>query len=455
MEEAIDAWRRLEGADNLMPVWADGDKVRTVRFSNTVARELARLVTQSIDIKVENQRGESATSGSVQQALDKAFLTKSQDVIEKVIRLGGVMAKWNGSGIDYLTPDRFLITDFDSNGEITGVIFFSHYREGQTVYTRAEYHRYELDDNNIKSYKISNKAFKSESDNSIGGEVSLSSTRWSDIQPETTIANLDKPLFSYLKNPFSNTIDSDSPLGVSLFSECMEELRWLDIALSSMGTEVEESAPILFVDESAIMYAKNNGITLPKFVRGMNAGINPEGTLQQWQPALQVESRREGINLYLSIISYKCGFDAGYFVFNGQNIEMATATQVEATERRTVNTVLSYRNLLDRPDSNGDGRVGFIHDLAYIINAMHAANGEIAPTEYGNYTLYCDFADLTENREENKNFDYQLTLQGFMSKARFLVRNLGMTEDEAQQMVAEAQEERTAEAQAAGALFGA
>ena len=106
-----------------------------------------------------------------------------------------------------------------------------------------------------------------------------------------------------------------------------------------------------------------------------------------------------------------------------------------------MNTVLSFRNLLDRPDSNGDGRIGFVHDLAFMINAMQAAAGEIAPVEYGNYTLYCDFADLTENREENKAFDYQLTQNGYMSKVRFLVRNLGLTEQEAQEMVAEAKAE--------------
>ena len=453
MENAIDLWKRLEGSDGLIPAWVDGDKVRTVRFSNTVARELSRLITQSIDIKVENERGTTDTSNAIQSALDTAFLQKSQDVMEKAIRLGGVMAKWNGDGIDYLTPDRFLVTDYDSNGVITGAIFFSQYHEGRTVYTRAEYHRYRKDADGLKAYQISNRAFKSDSDGSIGSEVSLLSTRWADIQPETTISSLEKPLFVYLKNPFSNTIDPDSPLGVSIFSECIEELRWLDIAMSTMGTEVEESAPIMFVDSSAVQFAKENHIILPKFIKGMQMGISPESTIQQWQPALQTESRKEAINFYLSIISYKCGFDAGYFVFNGQTIEAATATQVEATERRTVNTVLAFRNLLDRPNTNGDGRVGFVQDIAYIINAMQAANGQILPREYGNYALYCDFADLTQNAEEEKAFDYQLTQNGYMSKVRFLVRNLGLTEQEAQEMVQEARAEMQEAAQAAGALF--
>lgn len=440
MESAIEKWRALEGAGGLTPSWCDGT-IRTVRFSNTVARELARLITQSIDIKVETDRGDGRTAKAMQAALDGEFLQQAQETMEKVIRMGGVMAKWNGAGIDYLTPDRFLITNYDSNGKITGAIFFSSYTKGKTIYTRAEYHRFEEVDEGVRHYKISNRAFASDNVNTLGGAVELSKTKWADIEPEVEIASLEKPLFAYLKNPFSNTVDQDSPLGVSLFSDCMEELRWLDIAMSTLGTETENSTPVMFVDDAAVMYASNRGIRLPKFIRGMQSGIDPNKTVQQWQPTLQVASRKEGINFYLSIISYKCGFDAGYFVFDGQKIEAATATQVEATERRTVNTVLSFRNLLDRPDSNGDGRIGFVHDLAFMINAMQAAAGEIAPVEYGNYTLYCDFADLTENREENKAFDYQLTQNGYMSKVRFLVRNLGLTEQEAQEMVAEAKAE--------------
>ena len=53
MENAIQLWKLLENGK--LP-WVDED-VRTIRFSNTVARELASLITQDIDIKVQKQRG--------------------------------------------------------------------------------------------------------------------------------------------------------------------------------------------------------------------------------------------------------------------------------------------------------------------------------------------------------------------------------------------------------------
>ena len=248
-------------------------------------------------------------------------------------------------------------------------------------------------------------------------------------------------------------IDPDSPLGVSSFSECTEELRWLDIAMSTFGVETEQSKPAMFVDEGTIMFAKNAGIEIPDFIMGLKRGANANNTVQQWNPTLQTQARIDGINFYLSILSYKAGFDPGYFVFNGQSISIATATQVEATERRTVNTVLSYRNLLDRPNSNGDGRVGFVHSIAYIIDTMSVMTGVTAPADYGNYELYCDFADITANEQEDKMFDYQLANAGYMSKARFLVRRLGLTEDEALAMVQEAAQEQMALSKNQGGLF--
>lgn len=382
MDAAIRLWTQLESGK---PPWVDGD-TRTIRFSNTVARELAKLVTQNIDIKVQAKYGAGGTAERIQGAIDDYFLKNAQEIVGNQIMLGGVMAKWNGKGMDYIPPDRFLVTEFDSNGEVTGAIFFSYYQKEKRFYTRAEWHRFE--DGSVRNgtgktvsirrYRVSNKAFVSDNQNEIGRPTDLKNTRWADIVPEFTVENLEKPLFVYIRNPYSNTIDPDSPLGVSCFSECIEELRWLDIAMSAMGTETENSTPVMFVDVNMVKFANDHDIKLPKFVHKLDLGGMAKESIEEWQPQLQVSNRIEGINFYLSIISYKTGFDPGFFVFDGQNVQMATATQVESTERRTVNTVLSYRSLLDRPNSNGDGRIGAIHDIVYIINAMSVINGECA-----------------------------------------------------------------------------
>lgn len=455
MDAAIKLWGQLESGK---PPWVKGD-TRTIRFSNTVARELAKLITQNIDIKVQSKYGTGETAKRIQKAIDDCFLKNAQRIMQDVIMLGGSMAKWNGKGMDYIPPDRFLVTEFDSNGEVTGAIFFSYYQKEKKFYTRAEWHRFEDGERrdeagesvSVRVYRVSNKAFVSDNQDEFGRPTDLKNTKWTDIVPEFTAENLEKPLFVYIKNPYSNTIDPDSPLGVSCFSECVEELRWLDIAMSTLGVETEDSEPKMIVGQSAIQYAEANGIELPRMVLKTGLDDMTDKPFEQWQPTLQVASRTDGINFLLSIISYKTGFDPGYFVFNGQTISVATATQVEATERRTINTVGDYRDILSCPDSNGDGRIGAIHDIAYIMDAMSVINRESAPSEFGNYEIYADFADLTRNAEEDRSRALLLTDKGFYPKWYYLVHNEGFTEEEARAIVAEAKSEN--EPQESG-LFG-
>lgn len=440
MDNAIKLWEQLESGK---PPWVKED-TRTIRFSNTVARELSKLVTQNIDIKVQSKYGSGETAEKIQKAIDDYFLKNAQEIIGNQIMLGGVMAKWNGKGMDYIPPDRFLVTEFDSNGDINGAIFFSYYQKEKKFYTRAEWHRFEnfaRRSNSevemyepVRVYRVSNKAFVSDQQDEIGRPTDLKNTKWADIVPEFTAENLEKPLFVYIKNPYSNTIDPDSPLGVSCFSECIEELRWLDIAMSTMGVETEDSAPKMIVGQSAIQYAQTNGIELPRMVLKTGLDDMTDKPFEQWQPELQVTSRTEGINFYLNVIAMKTGFSEGYFTFNEKQ-GLATATQVEADERRTINTMMMYRQVLDRPNSNGDGRVGSIHDIAYIINAMSVINEEVVPSEYGNYELFCQFDDPFQNTEEDRQRAYQLMLQGIYPKWYYLSRYEGFTEDEARALV--------------------
>lgn len=466
MEKAIKLWEQLEGAHDLAPPWVKG-KVETIKFSNTIADELAKLITQNIDIKVQGIRtGEMPKQ--MQKIIDEYVLQQSNDFMCDVAKFGGVMAKWDGKGIQFLRPDMFLVTEFNSNGEILGAIFFSYHAEGKKYYTRAEWHRFEgraLHLNNdgtampVRLYRISNKAFKSDNKDEIGREVPLSQTIWSDIVPEVYAENIEKPLFCYIKCPGSNIIDPGSPLGVPCFANCIAEFKALDTAWSTMQSENRKSDPMMIVDQTVIKSANELKLELPEWVANVGTLDMSNGTggdtVQMWQPTLQVASRKEAINFYISVIGFKCGFDPGYFVFDGQTVQMATATQVRVTQKRTADTVSSYRDVLDRPMPNGDGRVGAIHDIAYIINVMLLAYGAdgmgIPDSENGNYELFCSFSDLLANEEEDAVMDLQLANQGYIPKWKWLVLHRGYTEAEAKKMVAEAKSENE---QGNGGLFG-
>lgn len=467
MENAIKLWEQLEGAHNLTPPWVKG-KVETIKFSNTIADELAKLITQNIDIKVEGVRS-GAMPEQMQKSIDDYFKKNATEIMCDVAKFGGVMIKWGRNGIDKMRPNRFLVTEYESNKDILGCIFFFCHQNGKKIYTRAEWNRFEeITETNketgetetVKVYRISNKAFLSDNPNEIGREVPLSSTIWKEIKEEMTIPNIKKPLFCYIKCPTRNTIDPDSPLGVPCFTNCIAEFKALDTAWSTMQSENRKSDPMMIVDQTVIRNTNDLGMELPEWVANVGtldmSNSNGGDTVQMWQPTLQVAPRKEAINFYISVIGFKCGFDPGYFVFDGQTIQMATATQVRVTQKRTADTVSAYRDILDSPMSNGNGRVGAIHDIAYIINVMllrydkegNAVNGE----EYENYKLFCSFADLLANEEEDAAMDLQLANQGFMAKFRWLILHRGYTEEEAKKMVEEARKE--SESNQNSSLFG-
>ena len=463
MDDAIKLWEQLESGN---PPWLKESNGRTIAFWNTIAEELAKLITQNIDVKVQGTRS-GEMPDKMQKIIGKYFLQNATDNIHAMVFFGGVMVKWDGKGTEYLTPDMFLITEFDSNKDVWGAIFFSYHSVGKKFYKKAEWHRFETEtiknsetgeDETVRIYHISTKAFVSDNQDEFGKEIPLSQTKWADIAPDFWVENLEKPLFRYIKCPIYNFIDSGSPLGVSCFANCIEEFRLLDIAMSTMGKETKNSAPMMIVDQSVIGYADQNGIELPEFVANVGNLDTSNGTggspVAQWQPTMQVTSRKEGINFYLSVIGFKCGFDPGYFVFDGQTIQVATATQVRVTQKRTADTALSYRDILDKPNSNGEGRIGAIHDIAYIINAMLVINGDVLLSENGNYKLFCSFADLLKNEEEDAAMDLQLANQGFMAKWKWLVLHRGYTEEEAKKMVQEAVEERNANQPEESRLFG-
>ena len=442
MESAITEWLYLEeGTPKLLNGFIPEKRVQedliSIRFPNLIAHELSELVMQSIDCRVESR--DKIRAGVLQSKIDKYFCEGASSLLERVIMLGGLFLKFNGEGFDEVSPDRFLVTNFQSDGTITGGIFFTYMQDGKDFYTRAEWHRFDGVDADGKSlYKVSNRAFKSKLDGDVGRQIRLSEVdEWSNILPEVEFHGLEKPLFVYVKTPRVNTVDAYSPLGESVFQRSLPVLTILDTAMSALNRETNQSNPMMVVDPVSLQVAKDHGVEIPPYVMALGKP-SVDNYVEQWQPKLQTDERLKTVQWAISYIAVNSGFDASHFMFNGQIISVNTATQVEALERHTINTVLEYRKLFDRPETNGTGRVGYLHDLAYILDVMLTMQGVLDERYFGRYKLYSDFADLTSNEEENKAFDFKLAESGYMSKARFLVRHLGVTMEEAKAMVEEA-----------------
>ena len=434
MNNALKKWDNISTGK---PPWKNAeDEIDTVNMAKHISDTRAKLTTLDIGIGI---------SGSVRadflQTLADDLLKRLPDRIAEADRLGGIMIKWNGETWDYVLPGNFGITAKDDNGEIVGAIFASHTSEGKAHYTRLEYHRFEGADANGPIYVVTNKAFKNQIEGNksvLGSPVKLQSVAaWANMQDEVKISNLEKPLFAYYRVPGANTVDSSSPLGLSVFANAITELKAIDIAISRKNTEVEDSKHVTFVGQTVIQNAINKGIQLPRFVKGLGLGINDGETtaIHEHVPTIQTDARIKDINFNLSMAGVKCGFSEGVFVMDGQT-GMITATQVESDDRDTIQTIKADRDALKDA----------LEQAFYGADAMITLLN-LAPL--GEYEINFNFGDITYSYEEDKAAWRYYAQQGWVPKWLYFVKFEGMSEEEAKALTAEA-----AEANMEPGLFG-
>jgi A118 family predicted phage portal protein len=419
MNNALRLWDRVSTGK---PPWLNADDdIQTVNMAKHISDTRAKLTTLDIGIALSG----SPRAEYLQDIVDD-MLKRLPDRIAEADRLGGLMIKWNGQTWDYILPGNFGITAKDDNGEIVGAIFASHTTQGKAHYTRLEYHRFE---NGV--YIVTNKAYKNqvEGGNTVLGRlVPLNTVQaWADMQDEVRISNLEKPLFAYYRVPGANTVDPSSPLGLSVFSNALTELKAVDISISRKNTEVEDSKHITFVGQTVISNAQNRGIELPRFVMGLGMGLNDGETtsVHEHVPTMLTDQRIKDINFNLSMAGVKCGFSEGVFVLDGQT-GMITATQVEADDRDTIQTIKTDRDALRDA----------LEQAIYGADALITLYG-LAPL--GEYELNFNFGDITYSYEEDKAAWRLYAMQGWIPKWLYFVKFEGMSEEEAKAFTAEAQ----------------
>lgn len=438
MNTALKKWDNISTGK---PSWLNAeDNIETVNMAKHISDTRAKLTTLDIGIAVSG----SARAEYLQGIVDE-LLKRLPDRVAEADRLGGIMIKWNGDTWDFILPGNFGVTEKDNNGEIIGAIFAAHTTQGSAHYTRLEYHRFEGNtEDGGRIYRVTNKAFinqlSSKGEVTLGAEIPIKKvSAWAHIQPEVYIKNLEKPLFAYYRVPGANTIDPSSPLGLSVFANAITELKAIDIAVSRKNLEVEDSKKITFVGQALIQNAQNKGVKLPRFVQGLGMGLNDTETsaIHEHTPALLTDQRIKDINFDLSMAGVKCGFSEGVFVLDGQT-GMITATQVEADDRDTIQTIKDDRDALKEA----------IEQAVYGANALISLYN-LAPL--GEYEINCNFGDITYSYEEDKASWRYYVQQGWVPVWLYFVKFEGYTEEEAKALVAEAEAANMEKA----ALFGA
>ena len=409
------------------PCWLDEeDSIDTVNMAKTVCSEIARLVMLATNIVLSG----SARAEWLQKQVDSVY-DQLRNWVEYGCAYGTIILKPNGNSIDLYTRSQFEITHV-SNGRIDGVVFHNQEKQGKKWYNRMEYHRFE---NGV--YLISNKCYVGDSPNDTEEKIDIKYTPWANLAEEVGVTNIQEPLFGVLRMPAANNIDLNSPYGLPVFSEAIQELRDLDVAYSRNAKEIFNSKRIVLADDSMLAgsgqkvtrtpveaQAMAGRIGLPDMVK-MVHGSSQENYYQEINPTLNTEERIAGINNLLSQIGFKCGFSNGHFVFN-EKTGMVTATEVESNDRRTIQLIKDIRDKLE------DCLDGLIYALSTFADLYGLAPAGTCDAVY-------DFGDITYNRDEDRARWWGYVQAGKVPAWKFFAKFEGMTEEDAKAMVAEAQ----------------
>lgn len=419
MDTAIRTWNQIYAGH---PKWVDQDShVKTINFAKSVSSETARLTCLNLSIKISG----SPRADYLQGVIDNMFV-KIREYVEKGCVNGTVILKPNGDGIDCFDPQRFLPTEIDGNGNIRAGIFFDFYEQSKRFYKRLEYHRFVND-----VYLVSNRCFISSSSTSLGVPIDMEKTPWKGLMPEAAIENLEKPLFSVFKTPMANNIEPESPLGMSIFAEALEELKDLDVAYSRNAGEIFDSERIVLADDRLMFQGSvkdSDGNVIRKYLKKPRYVKNvlsesPENFYQEINPNLNTDTRIKGINNILSIIAYKCGYSNGYFSFDSMT-GIQTATGVEASQQRTIQFIKDMRDKLQMT----------MDDLIYAIDKYADLYNQ---SPVGIYEVDYGFGDICYNYEEDKKTWWGYVTAGKVPAWMYFVKFENMSEDEARQMQAE------------------
>ena len=439
MNNVLKRWNEISTGK---PPWMNAeDEIGTINMAKHIADYRARLTTLDIGIAVSG-----GPRAEFLQVLADDLLKRLPAKIPEANRLGGMIVKFNGKSWDFVLPGDFGITHVDDNGAIDGAIFAAHKSVGNDHFTRLEYHRFEGTDEHGRIYRVTNKAFKNQLTGdgkySLGRPVPLQSVdAWAHMTDEVSISKLEVPLFAHYRIPGANIVDSKSPLGLSVFANALPELKAVDVAVSRKNTEVEDSKHVTFVGQTVVQNAQNKGIKLPRFVKGLGMGISDGevSAIHEHTPTLLTEARIKDINFNLSMAGVKCGFSEGVFVMDGQT-GMLTATQIESDDRDTIQTIKSDRDALKDALT-----------LAFKGADALATLYGLAPL--GEYEINFNFGDITYSYEEDKAAWRAYAMQGWIPKWLYFVKFEGMSEEEARALVAEADAENLAAANASAGLF--
>lgn len=447
MTNALNTWYKLYLNE---AYWVDNDSVKSLNLPAFISSEIARQIVLEMKWNITGRDANGNTQyddGEDVMNPRAEYLKTEFEKLITVLRLkleqgcaaGGMIIKPYPNKddghiyFDWAMDWGFYPLAFDDDGNLSDVIIPDVFRDGKTVYTRLE--RHTVVKNGVE---ITQRAFKSNIENSLGKEISLSDVdRWKSLQEKVTVTQTDGPLFGWYKVAAANNVDVDSPLGASVFAKAIDVIREADMQYSRLLWEYEGSELAIDVDPTALRpkRAEVGGVEMPKLnqrlFRAVDIDKGDRDLYDVFSPNIRDVSILNGLNQLMIRIEDLSGLSRG--TLSDANVEARTATEMKIIKQRSYITISDNQAALER----------CLKDVVRVMD-KYASVYHLAPE--GDYDVSFEWSDsiLTDTDAEMQERLMMLNA-GIIGKAEFREWYFGETKAQAKAAIESISDERAAD----------
>lgn len=442
MKYAIELWQDMYM--DKAP-WLADSKLKSAGIPALIASEKARTATIEMEVKIT---GDNARATYIKDNFEK-LLNSLRENLEYGIALGGfiikpyiVMGPYGKYVIDfnYTKATDFYPLAFADNKKVVEAAFVDRIVTKEATYSKVEYHKLEGTNLIIKNLAFMKSAEGSNSSEELGEPISLSSVpSWATLEPEVTIGDMDTLLFAYFKMPEANTIDLNSPLGVSGFSRACDLIKHADELYSDLLWEFEGGQLAIDVDRTALNPVKDSKgnvkevlPTLQDRLFRRNLDLGSDDMYNVFSPQLRDASIINGLNNQLMRIEDACFLSRGTLSVITQS-EARTATELKILKQRSF-------------AANQDIQKTLQETLECVLKIMdvYCTLYEIVPE--GEFEVAYKWDDsIIVDKDAERQQDLIEVEKGLMSKIEYRMKWYGETESQAEDALQKIAKEKTAE----------
>lgn len=415
-----------------------------LNITKTAARRLASVIfNEKCKISLISPEGHEEDLEEANELLEEIFQGDNfynlfETNLEKGIALGGFAMRpyVNDEGkikIAWIRADQFYPLQSNTNDITECAIATRTVRteNDETVYyTLLEFHEW-----HNGQYVISNELYRSEQQNVIGNQVPLTKI-YPKLAETVKFDALDRPLFVYFKTPGANNKTLESPLGVGIVDNAKEVLDQINITHDQFYREIKLGKRRVLVPEQYIRINENDPERQPYFdddeetFIGLRGDASENKVITDLTVPIRTVQYKDALQHLIKELEVQIGLSTGAITYADDGVK--TATEIVSNNSMTYQTRSSYLTMVEKA----------INELVHSIFEL-AGYKELFPNgkalinlNSNDYYVNIFFDDgVFVDKDKQLEEDLKVAVAGLMPKKEFIMRNYGLSEEEAKDWV--------------------